>query len=100
MRSQRQARGDANGSRIAGLPHIQSGVPRCRAQQLEIVLVEQIARPYRDRPAVGPPETCARVDERIPVDDQITGVARARRERRTITGVDPTEDLPGPSNEP
>ena len=68
---------------------------RRRGEQLEVVLVQQVARPDEDRPAVGPAEADPRVDQRVAVDDEVPRGARARRERRAIAGVEAAEELPG-----
>ena len=97
--TQRDPQPQPDGSSIARLADIEPGVAGRGGQQLEVVLVEQVARPQRQRPAVGPAEADASVEQRIAVDDQILRRARARRERRAIARVERAEELPGLAEE-
>ena len=92
---QRQPQRHADGAPVARLADEEAGVARRRGQQLEVVLVQQVARPQEQRPAVAHAEADPGVDQGIAVDHQIPRGAGARRERGAIAGVERAEELPG-----
>src|SRR6187431_3164304 len=74
-----QPQRDADSPGIAGKSNIEAGVAWCRREELEIIPIEHVARPDKQRPVVVPLEARAQVDEAVAVDDQIPGRRRAGR---------------------
>ena len=78
---------------ISGLADIESGAARHWREQIEVVLVQQVARPERKSPTVRRSEADPGVEQGIAVDHEILRRAGARGKRGAIAGVDRPEEL-------
>src|SRR5262245_48919911 len=98
-RREGQPERESHGPPIARLSHIEPRVARRGREQLEVVSVEQIARPEEDAPPAGRAKPYPRVEERIAVYHEIARIACARGEVRAEAGIGAAEELAGLSEQ-
>src|SRR4051794_26823106 len=69
-----EAQREAEGAAVAGLADVEAGVARRGGEKLEVVFVEQIARPECDRPPARRAETDTGVHQAVARHDQVLRV--------------------------
>src|SRR5438067_9972090 len=81
LRLQRHPQRDSCGATVSRLADIETRIAWRRGEQLEVVLVEQVARPEENRPSVAGSKPDPRIEQLIAIDGEVARIAGAGGER-------------------
>src|SRR3954453_16429618 len=95
LRLQRDAQRHSCGATVSRLSDIETRIAGRDGEQLEIVLVEQVARPEENRPSLACSKPYPRIEQLVAIDDEIARVAGARGKGGAIAHIDRAEHLSG-----